>query len=95
MVRSSRGGHIPGAINMEWAELMDRQRNLRIREDAEVILSNIGLGKDKAIVTHCQSHHRSGFTYMVAKILGYKRIGAYDGSWAEWGSLDHTPIERG
>ena len=95
MVRSARGGHIPGAINIEWTELMDQQRNLRIREDAEAILSNLGLGKDKVIATHCQSHHRSGFTYMVARILGYKNISAYDGSWAEWGSLDHTPIERG
>lgn len=95
MVRSARGGHIPGAINIEWTELMDSQRNLRIREDAEAILSNAGLGKDKSVATHCQSHHRSGFTYMVARILGYKKISAYDGSWAEWGSLDHTPVERG
>ncbi|MDG1079564.1 MAG: rhodanese-like domain-containing protein [Porticoccaceae bacterium] len=95
MVRSARGGHIPGAINIEWTELMDRQRNLRIREDAQALLSSAGLGRDKAIATHCQSHHRSGFTYMVARILDYKHISAYDGSWAEWGSLDHTPIERG
>ena len=95
MVRSARGGHIPGAINIEWTGLMDSQRNLRIREDAEAILRNAGLGRDKAVATHCQSHHRSGFTYMVARILGYKKISAYDGSWAEWGSLDHTPVERG
>ena len=95
MVRSARGGHIPGAINMEWTELMDPQRNLRIREDAEAILSSAGLGRNKSVATHCQSHHRSGFTYMVARILKYKNISAYDGSWAEWGSLDHTPIERG
>ena len=95
MVRSARGGHIPGAINIEWTELMDQQRNLRIRDDAQEILDNAGLHRDKTITTHCQSHHRSGFTYMVARILGYENISAYDGSWAEWGSLDHTPIERG
>tara|TARA_B110000967_G_scaffold48472_1_gene49210 strand:+ start:492 stop:1319 length:828 start_codon:yes stop_codon:yes gene_type:complete len=95
MVRSARGGHIPGAINIEWTELMDPQRNLRIRDDAAVILTAAGLGSDKSVTTHCQSHHRSGFTYMVARILGYPNISAYDGSWAEWGSLDHTPVERG
>ena len=95
MVRSARGGHIPGAINIEWTELMDRQRNLRIRDDAEAILAAAGLGREKSVITHCQSHHRSGFTYMVARILGYKNISAYDGSWAEWGSLDHTPVEHG
>ena len=95
IVRSARGGHIPGAINIEWTELMDRQRNLRIREDSQEILDRAGLGREKSVTTHCQSHHRSGFTYMVARILGYKNISAYDGSWAEWGSLDQTPIERG
>ena len=95
MVRSARGGHIPGAINIEWTALMNPQCNLRIREDAQAILNNAGLGKNKSVATHCQSHHRSGFTYMVARILEYKNISAYDGSWAEWGSLDHTPVERG
>ena len=45
MVRSARGGHIPGAINIEWTELMDQQRNLRIRDDAEEILDNAGLAQ--------------------------------------------------
>ena len=95
MVRSARGGHIPGAINIEWTSLMDPQRNLRLREDAQSILDSAGLTSDKTITTHCQSHHRSGFTYMVARILGYKNISAYDGSWAEWGNLDSTPVELG
>jgi len=94
-VRSARGGHIPGAINLEWTELMDRQNNLRIRDDAQQLLDNLGLSKDKQITTHCQSHHRSSFTYMVARILGYKTIRGYDGSWAEWGNLEHTPVELG
>jgi len=94
-VRSARGGHIPGAINLEWTELMDRQNNLRIREDAQQILNSLGLSKDKQIATHCQSHHRSSFTYMVARILGYGNIRGYDGSWAEWGNLQHTPVELG
>ena len=95
MVRSARGGHIPGAINIEWTALMDEQRNLRIRSDVEEILDRAGLSRDKQITTHCQSHHRSGFTYMVMRILGYENISAYDGSWAEWGNLDHTPVQRG
>lgn len=95
MVRAARGGHIPGAINCEWTLLMDQQKNLRLRSDAQQILDGLGLTQDKHIATHCQSHHRSSFTYMVARILGYPHISGYDGSWSEWGNLDDTPIELG
>lgn len=94
MVRAARGGHIPGAINLEWTALMDQQRNLRIRDNAQQILDKLGLTQDKRIATHCQSHHRSSYTYMVARILGYSKICGYDGSWAEWGNSD-LPIETG
>lgn len=95
-LRSSlRGGHIPGAINLEWTQLMDQDNNLRIRTNAQELLNSFGLGKDKKIATHCQTHHRSSFTYMVARILGYKNISGYDGSWSEWGNLEYTPVELG
>lgn len=92
---SNRRGHIPGAINFEWTELIDQNKNLRIRNNAEQLLNNAGLSRDKTIVTHCQTHHRSSFTYMVARILGYEKIIGYDGSWSEWGNLDYTPVEFG
>jgi len=89
---SARPGRIPNSINLEWTSAMDSQ--LRIREDIADILKELGITKDKKIITHCQSHHRSGFTYMIGKSLGYD-IRAYDGSWAEWGNDPNTPIETG
>ena len=94
-VMAAKGGHIPGAIHCEWTSLMDQDRNLRLREDATEYLKGLGLTPDKQIATHCQSHHRSGFTYLVAKLLGYPNITAYPGSWSEWGNLENTPVEMG
>ncbi|EPC01308.1 thiosulfate sulfurtransferase [Litchfieldella anticariensis FP35 = DSM 16096] len=89
-------GHIPGAVNMDWIDVMDRSRSLRIRDYAELIteLEALGLTPDMEVVTHCQSHHRSGLTWLVGKALGFEKMRAYAGSWKEWGNRDDTPIEH-
>lgn len=94
-VVSKRGGHIPGAINIDWLELMDRDRNLRLIDlnGLQQRLDTLGLSRDKQIVTHCQTHHRSGLTYLAMKLLGYNNIKGYHGSWSEWGNRDDTPVE--
>ena len=93
-VVAQRGGKIPGAVNIDWLELMDRNNHLRLKplDAIKAMLDDRSLTLDKNIVTHCQSHHRSGLTYLVGKIIGLN-IKAYDGSWSEWGNRDDTPIE--
>ena len=93
-VLSKRGGHIPGAIHCEWTELLDTNDHLRIRADVAAYLQQRGITADKRIVTHCQTHRRSGLTYLVMKSLGYPHIRAYPGSWSEWGNRPDTPIEK-
>jgi thiosulfate/3-mercaptopyruvate sulfurtransferase len=95
-VISARGGHIPGAVNYEWTLGMDSDRGLRINNlvEFDTLLNSLGLTKDKEIATHCQTHHRSGFTYLVGKILG-RNMKAYAGSWAEWGNDETVPVNTG
>jgi 3-mercaptopyruvate sulfurtransferase SseA len=90
---AAKAGHIPGAVNYEWTAGMDKERNLRIRPDIAFVLNSLGISPDKEIITHCQTHHRSGFTYLVAKHLGYPRVKGYAGSWGEWGNHPDTPVE--
>lgn len=92
--QNKRLGHIPGAVNMEWTRAMDPERNLRIRGYAELVneLDTLGITQDMDVVTHCQGHHRSAFTWLVGRALGFN-IRGYAGSWNEWGNRDDTPVE--
>lgn len=92
---AQRNGHIPGAVNIDWLELMDHTNQLRLKPNLKEFLAERGVRSDEHVVTHCQTHHRSGLSYMVGRLLGFKHIQAYDGSWSEWGNRPDTPIETG
>ena len=95
VLRAARGGHIPGAVNFDYVNAMDRARDLRLRDEHALRreLSDLGVTPDKEVVVYCQTHHRSSHTYFVLKHLGFPRVRAYPGSWSEWGNLPDTPIE--
>lgn len=94
-VMANKGGHIPGAINMDWTMSMDQQRNYRLKESGELasLLASLGINKDKEIIVYCQSHHRSALTYIMLKSQGYPTVRGYPGSWSEWGNAQDTPNE--
>jgi thiosulfate/3-mercaptopyruvate sulfurtransferase len=95
-IRAARGGHIPGAVNMNWTEAMDPGRQLRFKPDHTLrrMLESKGVTPDKEVVVYCQTHHRSAHTYIVLKHLGYPRLRGYPGAWSEWGNSAELPIER-
>lgn len=95
-VRANRAGHIPGAINFDWVNGMDKERSLRLHpaEDLLGTLATLGVTRDKEVIVHCHSHHRSALTFFMLRHIGFERVKGYPGSWSEWGNLADTPIEQ-
>ena len=92
---ADRAGHIPGAAHLEWTDMMDKQRNLRLLPDDQLraMLAERGVTPDKEIITYCQTHHRSAYSYVVLKHLGYENVRGYPGSWSDWGNNPALPVE--
>jgi len=88
-----RGGHIPNAVHYEWTNVMDKDNSLKLRPLAVIQqeLAALGIDNSKTVITYCQTHHRSGLSYLVGKLLGFN-IKAYAGSWSEWGNRQDTPV---
>jgi len=92
---AARAGHIPGAINFDWMDIMDpcHQGRLKPAEELKQDLSKRGFSADKHITCYCHTHHRSALSFIMLKSLGYKDVSGYPGSWSDWGNDSTMPIE--
>jgi thiosulfate/3-mercaptopyruvate sulfurtransferase len=81
-----RGGHIPGAVNVEWERHLRPDGTFKPLDALRALYIEAGVTPDKTAVTYCQTHHRGAHSYFVLRLLGYPRVSGYDRSWAEWGN---------
>lgn len=98
-VRSSRGGHIPGAINVPYRLLLkDDGRGLRPDAELRQILKQSGAdaiwNKSKKAVCYCNGGVASSLLLfcLVRCGAGWGSVQNYCGSFNEWGNLMDTPI---
>lgn len=93
-VRSAQGGHIPGAINVEWNAAVNPDGTFREAQALRTLYQKAGFAPDKEIITYCQTGVRGAHTWFVLKeLLGYPSVRNYDGSWEEYGNKTESPIE--
>lgn len=94
-VRAAKGGHIPGAVNLNWLDCVDRANDARLYPDEVLrgLLTDRGITDDKDVFAYCHTHHRSAHSYVMLKHLGYPSVKGYAGSWSEWGNDPETPVE--
>ena len=91
-------GHIPGAVNLPWASLMDdaNKRLLKPDEKIQVILDQKGITPEKTIICSCGTGREATNEFILFKwYLQYPKVKIYEGSFTEWSSHPENPTVTG
>ena len=90
-----RGGHIPGSRNLPFNELVSADGTLLPADALRRRLAAAGIEASRPIVATCGSGTSACALILALHLLGQDQVALYDGSWAEWGGRDDTPIATG
>jgi thiosulfate/3-mercaptopyruvate sulfurtransferase len=96
---ASRAGHIPGAVNVPYARLVDATTG-RFLPPGELTDVFRAAGVDVAalpreIIVYCNGGVSCTVPLNALRMLGRDDVAVYDGSWNEWGSDSSRPIRSG
>jgi thiosulfate/3-mercaptopyruvate sulfurtransferase len=93
---AQRGGHIPGAASVPWAQSVKEDGTFKDADDLRQLYTDKGVVADgKDIIAYCRIGERSAHTWFVLhELLGQDNVKNYDGSWTEWGNMVGVPVEK-
>ncbi|GGD31726.1 3-mercaptopyruvate sulfurtransferase [Franconibacter pulveris 1160] len=85
-------GHIPGALNVPWTDLVIKGQ-LKTTDELQEVFNRQGVNLTQPIIASCGSGVTAAVVMLALATLGVEEVKLYDGSWSEWGARNDLPIE--
>jgi len=89
-----RGGHMPGAMNVHYARLVDANGMMKSPDELRATFSAAGVDIEAPIAASCGTGITACAVLLGLDVVGARKTALYDGSWTEWGSQPDTPVEK-
>jgi thiosulfate/3-mercaptopyruvate sulfurtransferase len=86
-----RSGHMPGALNLPFGELVADGR-MKDGEALEAVFAEAGVDPDAPIIASCGSGLTAAILSLALAASGRRPATVYDGSWSEWGRRADLPV---
>lgn len=93
-VRAKRSGHIPGARQRCFVDLLTEEGTFRAVPEMVSLVRASGADPAELRATYCQGGVRAALVWFVLhELAGFEDVRSYAGSWEEWGNRADSPID--
>lgn len=87
-----REGHIPGAVNIQTAEVMREDGTFKSREELQSLFESHGISPGDQVVVYSLYTTGSGTVWLALNHAGYNNVRVYQEGFVAWGYNHDLPL---